>query len=77
MGAVHNRLQRLSYEIFPCEVIQILNTILFFLELFSIPIAMFVSFQTDNKYVEISMLSYLLFLLFIIRYQLENFQPII
>lgn len=58
-------------------MIQILNTILFFLELFSIPIAMFVSFQTDNKYVEIGMLSYLLFLLFIIRYQLENFQPII
>ena len=58
-------------------MIQILNTILFFLELFSIPIAMLVSFQTDNKYVEIGMLSYLLFLLFIIRYQLENFQPII
>nr|DAG50264.1 MAG TPA: hypothetical protein [Caudoviricetes sp.] len=38
---------------------------------------MLVSFQTDNKYVEIGMLSYLLFLLFIIRYQLENFQPII
>ena len=77
MGAVHDRVQRLPYEIFPCEVIQILNTILFFLELFSIPIAMLVSFQTDNKYVEIGMLSYLLFLLFIIRYQLENFQPII
>lgn len=77
MGAVHNRLQRLSYEIFPCEVIQILYTLLLFLELFSIPIAMLVSFQTDNKYVEIGMLSYLLFLLFIIRYQLENFQPII
>lgn len=77
MGTVNNRLQRLSYEIFPCEVIQILYTLLLFLELFSIPIAMFVSFQTDNKYVEIGMLSYLLFLLFIIRYQLENFQPII
>lgn len=51
--------------------------ILLFAELFSIPIAMLVSFQTDNKYVEIGMLSYLLFLLFIIRYQLENFQPII
>ena len=77
MGAVNNRLQRLPYEIFPCEVIQILYTLLLFLELFSIPIAMFVSFQTDNKYVEIGMLSYLLLLLFIIRYQLENFQPII
>ena len=77
MGAVHDRLQRLSYEIFPCEVIQILNTILFYLELFSIPIAMLVSFRTDNKYVEICMLSYMLFLLFIMRYQLENLQPII
>lgn len=77
MGTVNNRLQRLPYEIFPCGVIQILYTLLLFLELFSIPIAMFVSFQTDNKYVEIGMLSYLLFLLFIIRYQLENFQPII
>lgn len=77
MGAVHDRLQRLSYEIFPCEVIQILNTILFFLEFFSIPIAMLVSFRTESKYVEIGMLSYLLFLLFIMRYQLENLQPII
>lgn len=77
MGTVHNRLQRLSYEIFPCEVIQILNTILLFLELFSIPIAMLVSFRTESKYVEIGMLSYLLFLLFIMRYQLENLQPII
>lgn len=77
MGAVHNRLQRLSYEIFSCEVIQILNTILLILELFSIPIAMLVSFRTESKYVEIGMLSYLLFLLFIMRYQLENLQPII
>ena len=58
-------------------MIQILNTILLISELLSILIAMLVSFQTDNKYVEIGMLSYLLFLLFIIRYQLENFQPII
>mgnify|MGYP007029249130 CR=1 FL=1 len=58
-------------------MIQILNTILLFLELFSFPTAMLISFRTDNKYVEIGMLSYLLFLLFIIRYQLENFQPII
>ena len=58
-------------------MIQILNTILFFLELFSIPIAMLISFRTDNKYVEIGMLSYMLFLLFIMRYQLENLQPII
>ena len=58
-------------------MIQILNTILFFLEFFSIPIAMLVSFQTESKYVEICMLSYLLFLLFIMRYQLENLQPII
>ena len=77
MGAVNNRLQRLSYEIFPCEVIQILNTILFFSELLSIPIALLVSFRTESKYVEISMLSYLLFLLFIRCYQLENLQPII
>ena len=58
-------------------MIQILNTILFFLELFSIPIAMLVSFRTKNKYVEIGMLSYMLFLLSIMRYQLENLQPII
>lgn len=77
MGAVYNRLQRLSYEIFPCEVIQILNTILLFSELLSIPIALLVSFRTESKYVEISMLSYLLFLLFIRCYQLENLQPII
>lgn len=77
MGTVYNRLQRLSYEIFPCEVIQILNTILLFSELLSIPIALLVSFRTESKYVEISMLSYLLFLLFIMRYQLENLQPII
>ena len=77
MGAVHNRFQRLSYEIFPCEVIQILNTILLFSELLSIPIALLVSFRTESKYVEISMLSYLLFLLFIRCYQLENLQPII
>lgn len=77
MGAVYNRLQRLSYEIFPCEVIQILNTILLFSELLSIPIALLVSFLTESKYVEISMLSYLLFLLFIRCYQLENLQPII
>lgn len=77
MGAVYNRLQRLSYEIFPCEVIQILNTILLFSELLSIPIALLVSFLTESKYVEISMLSYLLFLLFIRCYQLEILQPII
>ena len=77
MGAVYNRLQRLSYEIFPCEVIQILNTILLFSELLSIPIALLVSFRTESKYVEISMLSYLLFLLFIRCYQLENLQPLI
>ena len=77
MGAVYNRLQRLSYEIFPCEVIQILNTILFFSELLSILIALWVSFRTESNYVEISMLSYLLFLLFIRCYQLENLQPII
>lgn len=77
MGAVNNRLQRLSYEIFPCEVIQILNTILLILELFSIPIAMLVSSRTESKYVEIGMLSYMLFLLFIVRYQLENFQSLI
>lgn len=58
-------------------MIQILNTILFFLELLSIPIALLVSFRTESKYVEIGMLSYLLFLLFIMRYQLENLQPII
>ena len=58
-------------------MIQILNTILLFLELFSIPITMLVSFRTESKYVEIGMLSYLLFLLFIMRYQLENLQPII
>ena len=58
-------------------MIQILNTILFFLELFSIPIAMLVSFRTENKYVEIGMLSYMLFLLSIMRYQMENLQPII
>lgn len=58
-------------------MIQILNTILFFLELFSIPIAMLVSFRTENKYVEIGMLSYMLFLLSIMRYQLENLQSII
>lgn len=58
-------------------MIQILYTLLLFLELFSIPIAMLVSFRTESKYVEIGMLSYLLFLLFIIRYQLENFQSII
>lgn len=58
-------------------MIQIFNIILLFAELFSIPIAMLISFRTDNKYVEIAMLSYLLFLLFIMRYQLENLQPII
>ena len=58
-------------------MIQILNTILLFSELLSIPIALLVSFRTESKYVEISMLSYLLFLLFIMRYQLENLQPII
>lgn len=51
--------------------------ILLFAELFSIPIAMLVSFRTENKYVEIGMLSYMLFLLSIMRYQLENLQPII
>ena len=58
-------------------MIQILNTLLLFLELFSIPIALLVSFRTESKYVEIGMLSYLLFLLFIMRYQLENLQSII
>lgn len=58
-------------------MIQILNTILLFSELLSIPIALLVSFRTESKYVEIGMLSYLLFLLFIMRYQLENLQPII
>lgn len=58
-------------------MIQILNTILLFSELLSILIALQVSFLTESKYVEISMLSYLLFLLFIMRYQLENLQPII
>lgn len=58
-------------------MIQILNTILLFLDLFSIPIALLVSFRTESKYVEIGMISYLLFLLFIMRYQLENLQPII
>ena len=58
-------------------MIQILNTILLFLELFSIPIAMLVSFRTESKYVEIGMISYLLFLVFIMCYQMENLQPII
>lgn len=58
-------------------MIQILNTILLFSELLSILIALQVSFLTESKYVEISMLSYLLFLLFIRCYQLENLQPII
>ena len=51
--------------------------ILLFAELFSIPIAMLVSTKTENKAVELVSLSYLLFLLFIMRYQLENLQPII
>ena len=51
--------------------------ILLFAELFSIPIAMFVSIKTESKTVELVMLGYLLFLLFIVRYQLENLQPII
>lgn len=58
-------------------MIQILNTILLFSELLSILIALLISFWTESKYVEISMLSYLLFLLFIRCYQLENLQPII
>ncbi len=58
-------------------MIQILNTILFFSELLSILIALWVSFRTESKYVEISMLSYLLFLLFIRCYQLENLKTII
>lgn len=58
-------------------MIRILNTILLFSELLSILIALWVSFRTESKYVEISMLSYLLFLLFIRCYQLENLQPII
>ena len=58
-------------------MIQILNTILLFSELLSILIALWVSFRTESKYVEIGMLSYLLFLLFIMCYQLENLQPII
>lgn len=58
-------------------MIQILNTILLFSELLSILIVLLVSFRTESKYVEISMLSYLLFLLFIRCYQLENLQPII
>ena len=58
-------------------MIQILNTILLFAELFSIPIAMFVSTKTESKTVELVMLGYLLFLLFIMRYQLDNLQPII
>lgn len=77
MGTIHDRLQRISYEIYPCEVIQILNTILLFAELFSIPIAMFVSTKTESKTVELVMLGYLLVLLFIMRYQLDNLQPII
>ena len=58
-------------------MIQILNTILLFIELFSIPIAMLVSIKTESKTVELVMLGCLLFLLFIMRYQLENLQPII
>ena len=58
-------------------MIQILNTILLFLELFSIPIAMLVSTKTESKVIELVSLSYLLFLMFIMRYQLENLQPII
>lgn len=51
--------------------------ILLFVELFSIPIVMLVSAKTKSKTVELVMLGYLLFLLFIMRYQLENLQPII
>ena len=58
-------------------MIQIFNIILFFAELLSIPIAMLISFRTDNKYVEIGILSYLLFLSSIMTYQLENFQSLI
>ena len=58
-------------------MIQILNTILLFLELFSIPIAMLVSTKTESKVIELVSLIYLLFLMFIMRYQLENLQPII
>ena len=55
-------------------MIQILNTILLFAELFSISIAMLVSTKTESKVIE---LVSLLFLMFIMRYQLENLQPII
>lgn len=51
--------------------------ILLFAELFSIPIAMLVSTKTGSKVIELVSLSYLLFLMFIMRYQLENLQPII
>ena len=58
-------------------MIQIFNIILFFAELLSIPIAMLISFRTDNKHVEIGMLGYLLFLSSIMTYQLANLQPLI
>ena len=51
--------------------------ILLFAELSSIPIAMLVNTKTESKVIELVMLSYLLFVLFIMRYQLGNIKPII
>ena len=58
-------------------MIAIFYMVLLLLEIFSIPIAMTISVKADNNYIELVSLGYLLVLLFIMRYQLENLPIII
>nr|DAJ39457.1 MAG TPA: hypothetical protein [Caudoviricetes sp.] len=42
------------------------------IEFLSIPVALWISIVTKSKYIELSMLSYLLIIMFVLRYQVET-----
>ena len=50
----------------------IFGIVLFMIEFLSIPVALWISIVTKNKYIELSMLSYLLIIMFVLRYQVET-----
>ena len=46
--------------------------VLFIIEFLSIPVALWISIVTKSKYIELSMLGYILILMFVMRYQVET-----
>ena len=46
--------------------------VLFIIEFLSIPVTLWISIVTKSKYIELSMLGYILILMFVMRYQVET-----